>query len=247
MRSLARPRALLAPLQYRVLCRRHRRDSLQAPVHRHPPPRMECRQFCENVWPTNCMHDNVLLISPRLPWKTSAGCKLRLRRPMRFAMTETSPLPSVSCVKLYNAECSTTPPACVLRDRPSHCQPTTSTALHVPRPGSPPMACSKKLLAAKHDKTRPATKCHGTMQSHIIEPLRVEPEPIRTEPNLTHRIRSARRGPPSGAGGRLPAKAEWLERRKGWPLQWRRLSFPGSLLPTRPDPTRHHMTRHDTN
>ena len=63
------------------------------------------------------------------------------------------------------------------------------------------MACSKKLLAAKHDKTRPATKCHGTMQSHIIEPLRVEPEPIRTEPDLTDRIRSARHEPPSGAGG----------------------------------------------
>ena len=36
------------------------------------------------------------------------------------------------------------------------------------------------------------------------------------------------RGPFGGRGG-LPAKAEWLERRKGWPRKWRRLSFPGSL------------------
>ncbi len=47
-------------------------------------------------------------------------------------------------------------------------------------------------------------------------------------------------------GGGLPAKAEWLGRRKGWPRKWRRLSFPGSLLPTRPETTRPDPSWHDT-
>ena len=78
------------------------------------------------------------------------------------------------------------------------------------------------------------------MQSHIIEPLRAAPKPIRTEPDRSNSFCTPRAA--FGGGGGLPAKAEWLERRQGWLLQWRRLSCPGSLLPTRPD-----TARHDTN
>ena len=188
---------------------------------------MQCWPSCENVWPTNCMPDSALLISPRLPWKTSAGCKGRLRRPMRLAMSGTSPLPSVSCVKLSNVECSATASTCVLRDRPSHCQPTTSAALHVPKQDCRPCHAKRNCLRqsiARHDLQQ-----NDTARCNLISLSPCGLSPNRSEPNRSNSFCMPRA--PFGGRGGLPAKAEWLERRKGWPLQWRRLSFPGSLLP----------------
>ncbi len=142
-------------------------------------------------------------------------------------------------------------------------------------------SCLRQSMA-RHDLQQ-----NGTARCNLISLSPCGLRPNRSEPNRTDPIRSARRGPPSEAGGgcprkrsgwkgdragyssggafpvraasfrpdptrpdttptnsfctcrlpavsgreRLPAKAEWPERRQGWPLQWRRLSFPGSLLP----------------
>ncbi len=53
------------------------------------------------------------------------------------------------------------------------------------------------------------------MHSNILGPMRAAPGPVRTEP-IQFVLHAA--APLLGAGGGLPAKAEWLERRKGWPL-----------------------------
>ncbi len=52
------------------------------------------------------------------------------------------------------------------------------------------------------------------------------PDPTRHDTTRTNSFCTCRL--PAGGGGGPPAKAEWLERRKGWPHKWRRLSFPGS-------------------
>ncbi len=87
------------------------------------------------------------------------------------------------------------------------------------------------------------------MQSHIIEPLRVEPEPIRTEPDLTDRIRSARYEPPSGAGGGAARESGVAGEEKGLATQVAApfLSRQPPPDPNRNDPTRPVMARHDTN
>ncbi len=86
--------------------------------------------------------------------------------------------------------------SCVLRGGPSRCQPAVSAGRHVSRKDRwqchAPKSCCRRSLA-RHDLEQAGTaRC-----------------------NLT----SLR---PCGGCGELPAKAELLERRKGWPRKWRR-------------------------